>query len=46
MDYEPKLVEEVVLQQRPDEGATAEDRDILTRLLFQPGDILRDVSSD
>src|SRR5215207_4720845 len=34
MDHEPKLVEEVVFQQRSDEGATAGDRDFLAGLLL------------
>ena len=46
MDHEPKLVEEVVAQQRPDEGAAAEDRDVLARLLLELGDLFRDVTLD
>ena len=34
MDHEPELVEEVVLQQRPDQGRAAGDRDVLTGLLL------------
>src|ERR671916_979977 len=46
MDHEPKLVEEVVAQQRPDEGATADDPDVLAWLPLQLGDLLRDVPLD
>src|SRR5215211_8535841 len=46
MDHEPKLVEEVVLKQRPDEGAAADDRDVLARLLLELGDLFRDISLD
>ncbi len=46
MNHEPELVEEVVLKQRPDEGAAAEDRDVLARLPLQLGDLLRDVVLD
>src|SRR5688500_20248760 len=41
MNHEPKLVEEVVLKQRPDQGRAAGDRDVLTWLLLQPGKIGR-----
>src|SRR5215217_8838520 len=46
MDHEPKLVEEVVLKQRPDQGRAAGYRDILARLLLEPGDLLGDVVPD
>jgi hypothetical protein len=42
MNHELKLVEEAVGQQRPDEGAAAEDRDVLARLPLELGDPLRD----
>ena len=40
MDHEPELVEEAVLQQRPDQGSAAGDRDVLT-LGGAPGRPLR-----
>jgi len=43
MDHEPQLVEEPVGQQRPDQGATAGDRDVLVRLSLEVGDLLGDV---
>src|SRR5215208_2137660 len=46
VDHEPELVEEVVLQQRPDQGRAAGYRDILARLLLEPGDLLGDVVPD
>src|ERR671910_3014391 len=46
MDHEPKLVDEPVSQQRLDEGAAAGYRDVLARLLLEPGDLLGDVVTD
>src|SRR5215216_4328442 len=46
MDHEPELIEEVLAQQRPEEGATAGDRDVLTWLLLELGDLLRDILFD
>ena len=46
MNHEPELVDEVASKQRTDESAAAEDRDILSRLPFEPGDLLRDVTPD
>src|SRR5215204_2545265 len=46
MEHEPKFVEEAVLQQRPDQGRTAGDRDVLAWLLLDPGDLLGDVVPD
>src|SRR5215203_3811869 len=43
MDHEPKFVEEVLFKQRPDQGRAAGYRDILARLLLEPGDLLGDV---
>src|SRR5215217_2585904 len=41
-----ELVEEVLLQQRPDEGAAARDPDVLARLPLELVDLLRDVPAD
>ena len=46
MDHERKLVEEVVAQQRPDEGAAADDANVFARLLLQLGDLLCNVPRD
>src|SRR5215207_4572858 len=46
MDHERKLLEEPVGQQRPDEGAAADDPDVLARLPLEPGHFLRDISLD
>jgi hypothetical protein len=46
INHKAELVEEVVGQQRPDEGGAAEDRDVLAGLLLEPGDLLRDVPLD
>ena len=46
VDHEPELTEEIVLKQRPDEGAASEDRDVLTGLPLELGDLLRDVTLD
>src|SRR5215217_4050449 len=46
MDHETELVEEVPLQQRPDEGAAARDPDVLARLPLELVDLLRDVPAD
>src|SRR3712207_7231541 len=46
MDHEVKLVEAVLAQQRPDEGAAADDTDVLARLPLQLGDLLRHVPLD
>src|ERR671914_3047168 len=43
VDHEPKLVADLLGKQRPDESAAAGDRDVLTRLVFEPGDLLREV---
>src|SRR5215216_8187045 len=43
MEHEPKFVEEAVLQQRADQGRAAGYRDVLARLLLEPGDLLGDV---
>jgi hypothetical protein len=43
MEHEPKFVEEVLFKQRPDQGRTAGYRDVLARLLLEPGDLLGDV---
>src|SRR3712207_6677897 len=43
VDHEPKFVEEVVFKQRPDQGRTAGYRDVLARLLLEPGDLLGDI---
>src|SRR5215211_4109641 len=40
MDHEPEFVEEVLFKQRPDQGRAAGYRDVLTRLLLEPGDLL------
>jgi hypothetical protein len=40
------LVEQAVAQQRPDEGGAAGDRDVLARLLLQPGELLGDIALD
>src|SRR5215217_1963412 len=45
-DHEPVLVDEVVLHQRVHKIAAAEDQDVLTGLLLQPGHFLRDVPFD
>ena len=46
MNHERKLVEEAVGQQRPDEGAAAEDRDVLAGLPLELGYLFRDVTLD
>jgi hypothetical protein len=46
MDHETELVEEPLAQQPPDEGAAADDTDVLARLPLELGDLLRDVSLD
>src|SRR5829696_6383689 len=46
MDHEPKLVEELLAQQPPNEGGAAHDRDVLARLLLEPGDLFCDISLD
>jgi hypothetical protein len=46
MNHEPELVDEVASKQRTEKSAAAEDRDILSRLPFEPGDLLRDVTPD
>src|ERR671915_37402 len=46
MDHKPKLIEEFLAQQRPDEGVAADDTDVLARLLLQLGDLLCDVTLD
>jgi hypothetical protein len=43
IDEEVILIDEVRLEQRLCQRAAAEDQDVLTRLLLQPGDLLRDV---
>jgi hypothetical protein len=37
MNHEPELVEEPILEQRPDEGAAADDRDVLAGLPLELG---------
>jgi hypothetical protein len=46
MNHKPELVDEVVFKQRTDESAAAEDRDVLSRLPLEPGDLLSDVTTD
>src|SRR5215207_11757370 len=46
VDHEPELVEEVISQQRPDEGATAGDRNVLAWQLLELGDLFGDISFD
>ena len=46
VDYEPELVDQVVAQQRLDEGAAAGDRDVLTRLPLELLYLLYDVLID
>src|SRR5215217_561550 len=46
MEHEPKLVEEVLFKQRPDQGRAAGYRDVLTWLLRELGDLFRDISLD
>jgi hypothetical protein len=43
MDHEPEFVEEVLFKQRPDQGRAAGYRDVLARLLLEPGDLFGDV---
>ena len=43
MNHEAKFVEEVLFKQRPDQGRAAGYRDVLARLLFEPGDLLGNV---
>jgi hypothetical protein len=43
MYHEPKFVEKVLFKQRPDQGRAAGYRDVLARLLLEPGDLLGDV---
>src|SRR5215213_1638265 len=43
MEHEPKFVEEVLFKQRPNQGRAAGYRDVLARLLLEPGDLLGDV---
>jgi hypothetical protein len=46
MNHKPELVDEVVFKQRTDESAAAEDRDVLSRLPLEVGDLLRDIALD
>src|SRR5215208_7901565 len=46
MNHEAKLVEEVLFKQRPDQGRAAGDRDVLTWLPLELGDLFRDISLD
>src|SRR5215217_8074631 len=43
MNHEPKFVEEVLFEQRPDQSRAAGYRDVLARLLLEPGDLLGEV---
>jgi hypothetical protein len=43
MDHRPVLVDEVVVHQGMHQRATAGDQDVLTRLLLQPRNLLRDI---
>ena len=40
MHHKPELVEEFASEQRTDEGAASEDRDVLSRLPLEPDDLL------
>ena len=46
MNHKPKLLKEVLAQQRLNEGAAAENRDVLTRPPLKLSDLLRDVPLD
>jgi hypothetical protein len=46
IDHEPVLVDEVVPHLRVHKFATAVDQDVLTGLLLQPKDFLRDIPFD
>src|SRR5215217_6152325 len=46
MNHEAKFVEEVLFKQRPDQGRAASNRDVLTWLPLELGDLFRDVSLD
>jgi hypothetical protein len=46
MHHEPELVDEVAWKQRTEESAAAEDRDVLSRLPLEPGDLFGDIALD
>ena len=46
MDPDPILIDEIVFHQRVHEIAAAVDQDVLTGLLLQLGDFLRDIPLD
>jgi hypothetical protein len=46
IDPQAVLVDEVVLHQRPGEGAAAVDLELVARLLLQLGDLVRDIRRD
>src|SRR5919112_3464033 len=46
MEHAPEFVEEVLFKQRADQGRAAGDRDVLTRLLLEFGDLFGDPSLD
>jgi hypothetical protein len=43
MDHEPVLIDEVMLRQRAYHPCAALGQDVLTRMLLQPGDLLRSI---
>src|SRR5687767_2055047 len=46
MDHEPELVEQAIPEQRPHEGAAADDRDVLAGLPLQLGYPLHNLALD
>src|SRR6476661_3157795 len=46
IDPKPIFIDQVMLHERARERATAVHQNVLTRLLFQPSDLFRDISLD